>query len=349
LFNLFVRLNKQVFPSYNVNMMEDQITQQALELHNRLTVVDCHCDTILEVARGRSSLCKPSHAGHVDVFRMREGGVKVQFFAAYIEPAYKPYGSLTRALQLIDTFYSETEAGRDIIVPGFNLRQIRNKLKEDKIVAILGIEGGEVLNGELAVLRVLYRLGVRFLGLTWNQRNQLADGVGERITGGGLTNFGREVVKEMNRLGMIIDLAHISEAGFWNVLELSRDPVMVSHANCYGLCSHPRNLSDDQIKALAERGGVMGLSFVPDFLGSGRNGIEVFLDHVDFVAGLAGTQVIAIGSDFDGIEKTPEGLEDSRCYPVITRGLLERGYTDKEVTDIMGGNVLRFMEQVFKN
>jgi len=320
---------------------------RSLELDKKLNVVDCHCDTILEVARGKSGLCRPSLTGHVDIFRLREGGVGVQFFAAFIEPVYKPFGSLQRALQLIDTFYTETESSHGIIVPGFTFKQIRNKLREDKIVAVLGIEGGEALNGDVSVLRMLYRLGVRFLGLTWNQRNQIADGVGERITGGGLTNFGREVIREMNQLGMIIDLAHISEAGFWDALQLSQAPVMVSHTNCYALCEHPRNLTDDQIKALAAMRGIMGLSFVPDFLGSKRNSIDGFLDHVDYVAGLVGTSVIAIGSDFDGIEKTPEGLEDCRCYPMIARGLLDRGYTQQEVGDIMGGNVLRFMEQVF--
>lgn len=313
------------------------------QFHRQIIVADCHCDTLLDVLKNGRSLYAYSGDGHVDLVRLQQGGVNIQFFAAFIETVYKPCHSLTRALEIIDTFYREIEMCGGAIVHGYNGRQIRKILKQDKIAAVLGIEGGEALNGNLAVLHALHRLGVRFLGLTWNQRNQIADGVAEGITGGGLTCFGRELVREMNSLGMLIDLAHISEAGFWDVLECSRDPVIVSHANCYRLRNHPRNLRDDQITALARSGGVLGLSFVPEFTG---DSIEDFLDHLDFVAGLAGTDVIALGSDFDGIEKTPEGLEDARCYPVITAKLFERGYTEKEIKGIMGGNVLRLIEKV---
>lgn len=330
--------------SGRADMMENKITgKDALELHNQMLIVDGHCDTLLHAANEKRNICRPSDTGHIDLIRLKQGGVKVQFFAAFIETIYKPFSSLTRATQLIDTFYSEIELCGGLLVPGFSLRQIKRDLKDGKITAILGIEGGEALNADLAVLRMLFRLGVRFLGLTWNQRNQIADGVGESITGGGLTRFGREVVREMNSLGMVIDLAHISEAGFWDVLQVSGHPVIVSHANCYKLCDHPRNLKDDQIQALAKTGGVFGLSFVPDFMGKN---IDDFLDHLDYVAGLAGTDVIAIGSDFDGIEETPEGLKDCRCYPGITAKLMERGYTEKEIRGIMGENMFRLMEQV---
>ncbi|MDT3699675.1 MAG: dipeptidase [Thermincola sp.] len=314
-----------------------------LEFHKLITVADCHCDTLLEIANKGRRLFNYSEEGHVDLPRLRQGGVNLQFFAAFIETVYKPFNALTRSLELINIFYREIEMCGGLLAVGTNARQIKKLLKDDKIVAILGIEGGEALNGNLAVLHILYRLGVRFLGLTWNQRNQIADGVGEGHTGGGLTKFGREVVREMNSLGMLIDLAHISEAGFWDVLTHSNDPLMVSHANCYKLLNHPRNLKDDQIIALAKSGGVMGLSFFPEFTG---NNIDDFLDHIDFVAGLAGTEVIALGSDFDGIEKTPDGLEDARSYPQITSKLIERGYTEKEIRGIMGGNVLRLIGNV---
>lgn len=314
-----------------------------LEFHKQITVADCHCDTLLEVINKGRRLCNYSEEGHVDLVRLQQGGVNIQFFAAFIETVYKPYNALTRTLELINTFYREIDMCGGVLVPGHNAKQIRRLLKDDKIVALLGIEGGEALNGNLAVLHALYRLGVRFLGLTWNQRNQIADGIGERLTGGGLTKFGRDVVREMNSLGMLIDLAHISEAGFWDVLAHSRNPVMVSHANCYALRNHPRNLKDNQITSLAKSGGLLGLSFFPEFTG---NNIDDFLDHLDYVAALAGTEVIALGSDFDGIEKTPDGLEDSRCYPGITVKLFERGYTEKEIQGIMGGNVLRLIETV---
>ncbi len=330
-------------------MVNKNTLNSALELHKQLMVVDGHCDTILEVAKGRRKLGQFTDTGHVDLSRMYEGGVRVQFFAAFIETKYKPFNSLARALQLIDFFYTEVDSCSDVLIPGLTVRQIKSDLKAGKVIAVLGIEGGEALNGDLSVLRILYRLGVRFLGLTWNQRNQLADGTGESITGGGLTNFGREVVLEMNRLGMIIDLAHISEPGFWDTLEISRFPVMVSHANCYKLCSHRRNLNDEQIRALAEKRGILGLSFVPEFLGQGRKSIDGFLDHVDHVAGLVGTDSIALGSDFDGIEETAPGLDDCRCFPMITAGLVKRGYKEDEIKGIMGENMLRLMEKVWRS
>ncbi len=324
------------------------LSREVMELHNQLLIADGHCDTILELIKTKRRLASPSIKGHVDLERLKKGNVRIQFFAAFIETIYKPYNSLGRVLELIDRFFQEVDLCREHISPGLTIRKIKKDLDMGKIIAVLGIEGGEALNGSTAVLRMLYRLGVRFIGLTWNQRNQLADGVGERFTGGGLTSFGIEVIKEMNELGMIIDLAHISEQGFWDVLKRSNAPVMVSHTNCYKLCNHPRNLTDKQIKALAMHDGIMGLSFVPEFLGSGNPGLEEFMNHLDHVAGLVGTEVIAIGSDFDGIDKTARQLTDCRCYPLITEKLMDRGYTKREIQGIMGENMLRFMKKILK-
>ena len=328
---------------------KNRFSKSAEDLHRDLLIIDGHCDTILEIIRGKRKLGQLNNEGHIDLVRLKAGGVKVQFFAAFIETVFKPCHSLTRALQLIDAFFTEMADYGDVIVPGFGMKQIRRDMKEGKVIAVLGIEGGEALNGDLAVLRMFNRLGVRSIGLTWNKRNNIADGVGESVTRGGLTEFGRQVICEMNRLGMIIDLAHISEPGFWDALELSNKPVMVSHANCAALCGHPRNLSDSQIKALTQKGGVLGVSFVPEFLGRGRSGLEEFLNHVDHIAALVGTEVIALGSDFDGIDVTASGLEDCRCYPSITAKLLERGYTEKEIRNIMGENFFRLMEKVMVN
>lgn len=310
--------------------------------------MDLHCDTLLDLADGRRSLAGHSLTGHVDLPRLMKGNVRIQFFAAFIQSAYKPERSLKRVLQLIDVFYRELDTCREQVVTGLSYRQIARELKNNKLIAILGIEGGEALAGQLAVLRMLYCLGIRTLGLTWNQRNELADGVWEQHTGGGLTAFGRDVVREMNRLGMIVDLAHIAESGFWDVLRFSQDPVMVSHANCYAVCPHPRNLKDDQIKALADHDGLMGLTFAPEFICSEGAGIEQFLAHIDHVAGLVGTGCIAIGSDFDGIGETPQGLEDAAKFINITQGLLERGYTEEEIKGILGGNAIRLIQKVMR-
>lgn len=322
---------------------------EVTDFHKQLIVVDGHCDTILEMFKTNRSLKNHSVDGHVDLQRLIEGGVRVQFFAAFIESIYKPFNCLTRVMQLIDYFYHQIEACDDLIRVGLSKTKIKKYIRDGKLVAILGIEGGEALNGDLSVLRNLYRLGVRLLGLTWNQRNQLADGADENNTGGGLTKFGVQVVKEMNRLGMMIDLSHISERGFWDVLEKSSDPVIVSHANCYKLCNHQRNLKDEQIKALAAKGGMMGMSFVPEFLGAGNTDIDDLVNHIVHVAGLVGTDILALGSDFDGINQTTKGLEDCTCYPSITGKLLERGFTKNEVRAIMGKNMLRFINLVIKS
>lgn len=329
-------------------MGNSNITRTVRELHEQLIVADGHCDTLLELVKTGRRLTNPSITGHVDLERLKKGNVRIQFFAAFIESAYKPHNSIKRALQLIDRFHKEVESCDMSVSPGLKMRNIKKDLEKGKLIAVLGIEGGEAIDDDMAILRMFYRLGVRFMGLTWNQRNLLADGVAERITGGGLTNFGIQVVREMNRLGMMIDLSHISERGFWDVLDKSTDPVMVSHANCQKLCNHPRNLSDDQITALAQKGGILGLSFVPEFLGEDKPCIEEFMNHLDHVAGLVGTDCLALGSDFDGIDETPPGLHDCRCYPRITAKLLERGYTKSEIRGIMGENMLRFMGKVLK-
>ena len=328
--------------------MRRTVSQNALNFHSKLTVVDGHCDTILKVAGGHAKLAQCNESNHVDLIKMQEGGTRVQFFALFIESVYKPGNALSRTLQLIDTFYSEMDSCSHAFATGLKMTQIIKELKRGKIIAVMGIEGGEVLHGDIAVLRILYRLGVRFLGLTWNQRNDIADGAAENVTGGGLTCFGRNVVQEMNRLGMIIDLAHISDAGFWDVMKVSRLPVMVSHANCRRLCDHPRNLTDEQIRALSESNGILGLSFVPQFLGKGKTDVNDLISHIDHVAGLAGTDVIGLGSDFDGIENTAAGLDDCRCYPAITERLLKRGYTEKEIRGIMGENMLKFMKRTLQ-
>lgn len=182
--------------------------------------------------------------------------------------------------------------------------------------------------------------------MTWNGRNELADGVGESETEGGLTRFGRAVVQEMNRLGMVVDASHLSEAGFWDVLEVSNQPVITSHANSRCICNHRRNLTDEQIRALAARGGVIGLTFYPDFIHPDQPSLEKLLDHMDHIISLAGVDCIGLGSDFDGIDQVTSGLEDISRLPAITEGRWRRGYREEEIAKILGGNFLRVLQQV---
>ncbi len=322
--------------------------ERAKHLHFDALVVDTHADTLGPVARGQRRLGEHSAWGHVDLPRLRLGGVNVQFFALYIEPDYKPDRGLLRGLQLADVFYREMARYQQWVEPVFEFDDIESIVSRGKIAVVLSAEGGEIIQGDLGVLRMLYRLGVRCLGLTWNQRNALADGVGELRTGGGLTRLGAAAVSEMNRLGMVVDVSHLNEAGFWDVLNLTKAPLLASHTNARALCDHPRNLWDEQIISLARGGGVIGITFAPNFLRSERRaGLEDVLDHIDHVANLVGTQSIGLGSDFDGIGMTPVGLEDATRLPDLTDGLVRRGYTDEQIRGILGGNHMRLLETVW--
>ncbi|WP_027363758.1 dipeptidase [Desulfotruncus alcoholivorax] len=310
-------------------------------------VVDGHCDTLTVIESQNRTLGEYSKVGQLDLQRMRSTGVDVQLFAIFINPKDKDM-ALKKCLYYIDKFYSELYQNSEIIEHALNVRDICRINSQGKLAALLSIEGGECLSGDLAVLRVLYRLGVRSLTLTWNARNELGDGVGEGEASGGLSKFGRSVVREMNSLGMLIDVAHLSERGFWHVAETSTQPFAATHANCRFICNHPRNLSDEQIKYLANTGGLIGLTFVPEFLDDQKPGLEALLRHVDHVASIAGTKCIGLGSDFDGMERLAYGLEDVTCLPVIAEALLKRGYSNDDISDIMGGNWMRLLKQVLK-
>ncbi|HHX50702.1 MAG TPA: membrane dipeptidase [Clostridia bacterium] len=292
--------------------------------------------------KNKRSLGTLAKEGQVDLPRLLKAGVRVQFFAIFIESCYKPHGAVIRALQGIDVYYRELEANAAQMGLVFTREDLDSLIEQDKLAAILAIEGGEGLGGDLSILRIFHRLGVRSLGLTWNQRNDLADGVGEQGTGGGLTNFGRQVVQEMNRLGMIVDLAHIAEKGFWDVLDLSTRPVIVSHANCRGLCDHPRNLNDSQMKSLAEKGGCLGITFVPDFLGPDPS-VETVADHIEYAVQLMGIDHVGLGSDFDGVDCPVLGLESALALPNLVDLLGNRGFSEEDVAKIMGGNWLRIL------
>ena len=321
---------------------------KAKQIHQKATVFDGHCDTILEVMSRKRTLGKKSITGHLDIPRMKEGGVNVQFFAVFIEDIYKPDRSLKRTLQLIDCFYREIEKNKNNISLVTNYNQIKEVNKAGKIAAILSIEGGEALEGDLGVLRVLYRLGIRLLTLTWNQRNQIADGVGESRTGSGLTKFGLKVIDEMNDLRMLIDVSHLSETGFWDVLKRSKAPIVASHSNCYSLCPHLRNLKDEQIKALADKGGVIGITYVPNFLTQEKRKTTVkdVVKHIDYLVKKAGIDCVGLGSDFDGTGALPLGLEGVDKIPNITEELLNQGYKEKDIKKILGENFLRVFKEV---
>ncbi|MDI3533847.1 MAG: rane dipeptidase [Thermosediminibacterales bacterium] len=325
--------------------LSKQQEERAYELHKKSLVFDAHCDTVLDVYYKNRKIGKRSEEGHVDLPRLKKGGINAQIFALFIKPQFKPYGALRETLRLYNTLYNEVENNRDVIEFAYSVEDIKQNFRESKISAVVSVEGGEALEGDIDVLSVLYRLGIRCITLTWNQRNQIGDGVDETRTGGGLTEFGIEVVKEMNRLGMMIDVSHLSEAGFWDVIETSNKPIIASHSNARKLCDHPRNLYDEQIKALADNGGVIGVSFATPCLQKEKN-LEDFLDHIDYISQLVGIDHIGLGMDFDGIDYCPRGVGSVEKAPNITRGLVYRGYTDEQVQKILGLNFLRVFNEI---
>lgn len=311
-------------------------------------IVDGHVDTVLDLAAGRRRLGQRSHQGHVDLPRLEEAGVGVQVFAHWIEPVYKPHAALVRFMELYDAFLREVALHPDRIAVVTSVEELDQTLASGKVAAVIGIEGGEVLQGRLGVLRLLHRLGVRLIGLTWNERNDLADGAGDGRSGGGLSQLGEQVVREMNRLGMVVDVSHLSDAGFYDVLAVSSQPVVASHSNCRALCPHPRNLTDDQIRALAAKGGVMGMNFFARFLrADGPATVDDVVRHIEHVASLVGTEHVGLGSDFDGIGETPQGLEDVARLPNLIEALLRRNWKEEDLRRVLGGNFLRVFRQVW--
>jgi len=255
--------------------------------------------------------------------RLEEGMVHLQVFATFVEPEFMRKDAAAKTLKMIDKLYQAIEKTDKIklILNGKDIDEAKDK---NILGALLSIEGGEAIEGDLSLLRVFYILGVRAMTLTWSLRNDLGDG----ILGSdnyGLTAFGKDVIKEMNRLGIIVDVSHLNERGFWDVIDICEKPLIASHSDCRALCNHPRNLSDEQIKAIADKGGVIGINFCPDFLrDDGNASVEDVLDHIEHIVSLVGVEHVGFGSDFDGIEKTPFGLDDASCFPKILDGLKKK-------------------------
>jgi len=280
------------------------------------------------------------------------GGVDCLLFAMYVSPLYS--SRLLRLIQMLDAFQIEVENNPDTIRIATSYNEINKAVNDGKIAAVITVEGGEPLEGRIESLRTIYRLGVRSLTLTHFPRNDLGDGSGADSCSH-LTDFGKEVVEEMNRLGMIVDISHLNKTGYWDVMDRSKDPVLATHSNCKALCSHHRNLEDDQIKALAENGGVINLSFCAGFIKDGvgfkdpealkKVTILDWLDHLDHAVGLVGTDHVGIGSDLDGGCGFP-GLDDITKFPDLTRGMVFRGYSDQDIKKILGGNNMRVFKKV---
>jgi membrane dipeptidase len=319
---------------------------EALALHRRHAVVDGHADSILQVLEGVRSLVERSDQGHLDFPRAREGGLTATVQTAWPDPVYYPVAA-RRVLRQIDALLGQIEASGGMARLALSAADVRSCRAEDRLAVVLNVEGAEALHGEPALLRVLHRLGVRLLQPVWNHRNEAADGIVEEHGRGGLSAFGRSLVGEMNRLGMALDLSHLNQPGFFEVLELSTDPVLFTHGNCRAIFDHRRNLTDEQIRALAAAGGVFGVSVVDAFMGDDQGDAGRVAEHVDHAVQLVGPDHVGYGSDFDGTSRLPRGLEDVSLLPNLTAELLDRGYDEPSLAKILGGNYLRVFERVF--
>lgn len=250
--------------------------------------------------------------------------------------------SLRKILLQMEKFFSELDVHRDYIYLIKEYKDIKNN--NERLGAVLHLEGAEALGRDLELLTLLYRFGLRSMGLTWNYRNYLADGVGEGENAGGLTNFGIKVIKEMDKLGMILDLSHISERAFLEAFDYYDKPIIVSHSNVQRICPHPRNLSDQQLKILGQNGGIIGINQVEFFVGNNNPGINEMVDHIKYIADYIGVEHIALGSDFDGAaDIIMAGIEDYTQWEDI---LKNQGFLTSDIEKILFRNALRVMEEI---
>lgn len=319
------------------------------QLHQESIVFDAHCDTLQEVLAEKRRLGERSEEGHLDLPRLREGGVTAQIFALFVSPNCIPRGAARQSLRLLDVFYQELEENANQLTLATSASDIERAKVEGKVAGVLSLEGAEALEGDLGVLRAFYKLGVRNIGLTWNLRNAAADGVDEMRCSSGLSNFGVQLVQEMNRLGIMVDISHLSPSGVRDVLHVSEAPVIASHSNAYALCPHRRNLTDEQLEGVASKGGVVGVTFVPNFVTEDGNQatLKGVLDQIDYMVEKMGVDHVGLGSDFDGFSNSNvQGLEDVTRLPRLTAGLVERGYGEEDVKKILGGNFMRVFREV---
>lgn len=312
-------------------------------------ICDCHCDTLTELYNKNASLYENEQ--HFDIKRQIALGGGLQFCAIYVPTeVFRYQGGLRYTLCLLDKYNQEIKKLHE---SGIDVLQVRtaedagNVLKH-KAATLLAIEEGGAIDGSLEALRCLYELGVRAMTLTWSNRNDIADGINEEASGSGLTLFGKQVVAEMNRLGMLVDVSHISTAGFWSVIETSTKPIIATHSNAKSLCPHPRNLNDEQIKALAQNGGLAGITFAGQFLEEDwRNAcIESVYKHIDYMLNLIGNDDhIGFGSDFDGISHPPYNIQGVQDYKPLIE-YLSKYYSDETINKITHQNVINLLQKV---
>lgn len=301
-----------------------------------MKIFDAHCDVLFKLFMNPDLDFASSKELQVNLDQLITSRTKVQFFAIYVPESVHPDLKFQAALRMVDLFYEK------VLSPHHHMKLVKSKedirgLGDNEIGAMLTLEGCDAIGQDLLKLRTLLRLGVRAVGLTWNYGNYVADGALEE-RGAGLSRFGKQVIKVMNDTNTVCDVSHLSERGFWDVIETSSQ-MFASHSNCHSLCSHPRNLRDDQIKAVIERDSVMGITFVPEFLSGTKDAvIDDVLRHLEYVCSLGGENHVGFGSDFDGIEFSVKKLAGNDQYENLWN-VLQKYYSDIQVKKFLFSNM----------
>ncbi|MBN8837484.1 MAG: dipeptidase [Sphingobacteriia bacterium] len=372
--------------AFNINAQSYQ------KIHNQAIVVDTHNDILMKSTDNGLMIDSDLRGKtHTDLARWKQGGLDVQLFSVFCDGDKKnPFAYANRQMDTLDAVVARNP---DKIVKVANTRELYKAVKQHKIAAMFGVEGGHMIEDDLNKLDSLYKRGARYMTLTWNNSTDWASSAFEErfkkdLSHKGLTDFGKQVVKRMNELGMIVDVSHVGETTFWDAIQTTTKPVVASHSCVYHFNPHQRNLNDEQIKAIAKNGGVIQLNFYSGFLDSNfmkrkdaftekhkkerdsimKSGKEYFyadqylfdkykyevnamraplsllIEHMEYIIKLVGVDYVGLGSDFDGIESPPQQLDDVSTYPLITKALVEKGYSKKDITKILGGNFLRVLK-----
>lgn len=368
-----------------------RITPEALRIHRSAIVIDGHNDLPDKIrSDGESSFERMDVARsqpqlHTDIPRLRAGGLGAQFWAAYVPPdKAKEGGAALQALEQIDLINRMAEHYSEHFAMAYTADDVLRARRQGRMACLIGIEGGHAIENSLGALRMFHALGARYMTLTHVDTNDWADSATDEARHGGLTEFGQEVVREMNRLGMLVDISHVSAETMHDVLRVSRAPVIASHSSAYALAPHPRNVPDDVLRLIADNGGVVMVNFFSGFIDpeaarvseqgfklwrelrqrgadeqqmrdafqqwrrdhpTPRGSVRTVVDHIDHIVRLAGIDHVGLGSDYDGMTIVPQQLDDVSGYPYITQELLNRGYAEQDIRKVLGGNTLRVLRE----
>ena len=372
----------------------DTVSARARQIHDRAIVIDSHDDTTQRLLSDKTfDIGMRQKNGNIDIPRMREGGLDGLFFSIWVPSDVTGMKAVNTANALIASVHKAVAAHPNDLMLATTAADIRRAASEHKIAALMGMEGGHMINDDLGQLRKYAADGVRYLTLTHFKNNNWADSSTDKPAHNGLTPFGKDVVRELNKLGMMVDISHVADKTFYDVLALTKAPVIASHSSCRAIANHPRNMTDDMLRALAKNGGVVMINYEVSFLSEeyrvasekASGGVvaqlaalskkcggdeacstlesarinteamnsgalpkvswEKIIEHIDHAVKVAGAEHVGLGSDFDGATM-PIGMEDASKLPKITDALLKKGYSDADIEKILGGNILRVMEQV---